>query len=120
MLRSAFLVVTLCFGLPAMAAEVKLNGAAIKDLLSDITLTSTETGREVEQVFQKSGVTFTVDVEAKLQSTGFWKLEGDKYCSQWPPSEHWSCYDVYGGDQGVVVFVSSLGKRYTMELLPSD
>jgi hypothetical protein len=120
MSRFAILVLIFCFGPPATAAEVKLDGATLKDLLSDVTLTSYETGRKVEQVFQKSGVTFTVEVETKLQSTGFWKLEGDKYCSQWPPSEHWSCFDVYGGDQGVVVFVSSLGKRYTMELPPSD
>lgn len=104
---------------PAGAEEKKLDGPALRDLLNDITLTSTKTGRVMEQVFQPGGVTFTVDVETKAQSQGFWRLEGDKYCSQWPPSEHWSCYEVFGNDQGVV-FVSSNGTRYQMDLPPAD
>jgi hypothetical protein len=103
----------------AQAAEKKLDAETLKDLLGDITLSSTETGRDIEQVFQSSGATFTIDTETKQQSQGFWKLQGDKYCSQWPPSENWECFDVYGNDQGVV-FVSSYGKRYQMELPPAD
>jgi hypothetical protein len=103
----------------AEAFEKKLDGEALKDLLSDITLTSTETGRVIDQVFQSSGATFTVDAETKALSRGFWRIEGDKYCSQWPPSEHWSCYHVFGNDNGVV-FVSSNGTRYQMELPPAD
>jgi hypothetical protein len=101
------------------AAEIKLDAEALKSLLSDITLTSTESGRVIEQVFQASGATFTIDIETRQQSQGFWKLQGDKYCSQWPPSENWECFDVYGNDQGVT-FVSSYGKRYQMELPPAD
>jgi hypothetical protein len=101
------------------AAEIKLDAEALKSLLSDITLTSTESGRVIEQVFQASGATFTIDIETRQQSQGFWKLQGDKYCSQWPPSENWECFDVYGNDQGVA-FVSSYGKRYQMELPPAD
>ncbi|MFM2389920.1 MAG: hypothetical protein RLZZ437_1475 [Pseudomonadota bacterium] len=25
---------------------------------------------------------------------GYWRVEGDRYCSQWPPSDRWTCYDV--------------------------
>jgi hypothetical protein len=99
----------------ANAFEKKLDGKTLKDLLSDISLTSVENGRVIEQVFQKGGATFTVDIESQAQSRGFWRIEGDKYCSQWPPSEHWSCYDVFGTDDGVV-FVSSNGTRYQIEL----
>jgi hypothetical protein len=116
------LVLIVCLSLliaTAQAAEKKLGAGELKDLLSNIRLTSTETGRETEQVFQASGATFTIDVETHQQSQGFWKLQGDKYCSQWPPSENWECFDVYGNDQGVV-FVSSYGKRYQMELPPAD
>ena len=91
----------------------------MKVLLSDNTLTSTETDRVTEQVFQASGVTFTVDISTKAQSQGFWRIENDKYCSQWQPSEHWSCYDVFSNDQGVV-FVSSNGTRYQMATPPAD
>jgi hypothetical protein len=104
---------------PAAAFEKKLDAATLRDLFRDIRLTSTETGRVVEQVIQSSGATFTVDIETSAQSQGFWRLEGDKYCSQWPPSQHWTCYDVFGNDDGIV-FVSSTGTRYQMELPPAD
>lgn len=25
---------------------------------------------------------------------GRWKVDGDRYCSAWPPSERWACYKV--------------------------
>jgi hypothetical protein len=119
-MKSIFLILCLSPVIAtAQAAEKKLAATDLRDLLSDIRLTSTETGREVEQVFQASGATFTIDIETGQQSQGFWKLRGDQYCSQWPPSEYWECFDVYGNDQGVV-FVSSQGKRYQMELPPAD
>jgi hypothetical protein len=101
------------------AEDKKLDAAEIQVLLNDITLKSIDAERAVEQVFQKSGATFTIDIETKALSQGFWRLEGDKYCSQWPPSEHWSCYDVYGNDK-IVVFVSSNGTRYQMQTPPAD
>ena len=27
-------------------------------------------------------------------SAGKWKIDGNRYCSVWPPSEKWACYDV--------------------------
>jgi len=27
-------------------------------------------------------------------SWGRWRVEGDHYCSQWPPSAHWACYSL--------------------------
>jgi hypothetical protein len=27
-------------------------------------------------------------------SWGFWRVEGDEYCSVWPPSDRWACYAV--------------------------
>jgi hypothetical protein len=101
------------------AQDKKLDALAFQALLNDITLVSIDAERAVEQVFQKSGVTFTVDMETKAQSQGFWRIEGNKYCSKWPPSEHWSCYDVFSNDK-IVVFVSSNGTRYQMRRPPAD
>ena len=25
-------------------------------------------------------------------SWGYWRVEGDEYCSQWPPADGWACY----------------------------
>jgi hypothetical protein len=109
----------LLFAFSASAAEVRLDAANLRKLLNNTTLTATVSGRAVEQVFQGSGSTFTIDVATKALSQGFWRLEGNKYCSQWPPSEYWSCFDVFGGEHGVV-FVSSNGTRYQMQLPPAD
>ena len=27
-------------------------------------------------------------------SNGRWKVDGDRYCSIWPPSDNWTCYAV--------------------------
>ncbi len=46
------------------------------------------------------------------QSAGSWRVDGDHYCSKWPPSDTWSCYAVAAqgldirftaGDGGVTV-----------------
>lgn len=28
------------------------------------------------------------------ESWGKWKVEGDQFCSVWPPSDHWTCFDL--------------------------
>ncbi|WP_309667381.1 hypothetical protein [Tabrizicola sp.] len=28
------------------------------------------------------------------ESWGSWRVEGDEYCSVWPPSDRWACYSV--------------------------
>jgi hypothetical protein len=28
------------------------------------------------------------------ESRGHWEVRGDQYCSVWPPSERWTCYQV--------------------------
>jgi hypothetical protein len=109
----------LAFSLTTVAASEKtLIAQEINAALNNVTLHSTENGRAIKQVFQSSGVTFTIDVKTKAQSLGFWRLEANKYCSQWPPSEHWACYDVMANQYGVV-FVSSTGTRYQMTTLPA-
>jgi hypothetical protein len=33
--------------------------------------------------------------------SGQWRVEGDRYCSVWPPSDRWSCYGVEREAQGL-------------------
>lgn len=40
-------------------------------------------------------------------------MRGDQYCSQWPPNEAWTCYDVVI-ETSVLTFVSASGTRYPM------
>lgn len=48
------------------------------------------------QYFHKNGETPYVDANGD-KTYGEWTVRGDKYCSLWPPSDHWSCFDVMRG-----------------------
>ena len=38
---------------------------------------------------------------AASASSGKWRVTGPQYCSLWPPSDKWSCYDVSLGANGL-------------------
>jgi hypothetical protein len=40
------------------------------------------------QEFKAGGVTLAGT------GAGKWRIDGDRYCSAWPPSETWACYEV--------------------------
>lgn len=86
-----------------------MAGADIAALLAERSLYADG----VEQVFRKSGQTFYL--QNGSSSAGSWKVDGDSYCSQWPPNQAWSCYTVLReGD--AVIFVSRDGRRFPMQL----
>jgi hypothetical protein len=89
------------------AAETKLTGAEMRSILYDKILY----GKDIEQIFQESGVTFFS--AGGSQSQGNWKIEGEKYCSQWPPNQAWACYDITQ-DGNKITFISKDGNRTVM------
>lgn len=72
-----------------------LDGDAIKTALSARLLTY-EDGST--QQFNPDG---TTTYTAEKLSSGQWRVEGAQYCSQWPPSDRWSCYDVARSEAGL-------------------
>jgi hypothetical protein len=103
------LLISLLLISSAKAGETKLTGAEMQAILYDKILY----GKDVEQIFQKSGATFYS--AGGSQSQGNWKIEGEKYCSQWPPNEAWACYDItQDGDR--ITFISKDGNRTEMSL----
>ena len=50
------------------------------------------------QQFYASGLTL---YNAGQDSWGYWRAEGGQYCSQWPPSDLWACYDMQRSGQRV-------------------
>lgn len=45
---------------------------------------------------------------------GLWKVEGGRYCSQWPPREDWTCYRVEREDRGLDLrFIDEAGQVTT-------
>lgn len=76
------------------------DDAAIKDALSDQTLVY---DAYTFQQFSADGATRYL---TERVSDGRWAARGGQYCSVWPPSDVWTCYDfeVKGGQ---VRFISS-------------
>jgi hypothetical protein len=103
------LLISLLMISSAHAAERKLSGAEMQVILYDKILH----GKDAEQIFQKSGVTFYS--AGGNQSQGNWKIDGEKYCSQWPPNEAWACYDMMQ-DGNKVIFISKDGNRTEMTI----
>jgi hypothetical protein len=62
-----------------------LSGEAIRAALTDRTLQYSNAWQD----FRASGRTL---YNAGSDSWGYWRIEGDQYCSQWPPSDLWACY----------------------------
>ena len=89
--RFALLCAPFCvmLAMPVRAEEwTSLRGADITEML---------TGRQVrydsgaQQDFRASGRTLYTSGRS---SWGYWDVRGDQYCSQWPPSDLWACYDM--------------------------
>jgi hypothetical protein len=73
---------------PAAAEERSLGGAEIRALLPTIIVR----GNGTAQTFSASGE--TTYSEHGRDSHGRWSVEGDLYCSVWPPNETKACYGI--------------------------
>ena len=78
-----------------------LDGGAIKAALEGRSLTY----GDASQNFETGGLTVYFAGEP---SFGQWRVEGQQFCSQWPPSDDWTCYDVEGKD-GAIRFIGADG-----------
>ena len=74
----------------AMAAdwEPLRRDDAIRKALSDRTL---RYDAYTTQYFSKAGETVYYTERA---ASGRWDARGGQYCSTWPPSDTWACYDI--------------------------
>ncbi len=85
-----------------------IDGQQIRDTLSDKVVIYDN----AEQKFFSSGRTL---YNAGQDSWGTWAVRGDKYCSQWPPSEQWTCYSMTRAGQRVQ-FVDGNGNVFEGQL----
>lgn len=65
----------------------KLTGPEIQEALEGRVLQY----ENAWQDFRASGRTL---YNAGRDSWGYWNVRGDQYCSMWPPSDIWACYDL--------------------------
>jgi len=72
----------------ATAEERTLSGPEIAPFLQNIV----SMGNNSRQTFSGDGTTSYS--ENGRYSAGRWQVQGNKYCSQWPPNTSWACYHV--------------------------
>jgi len=120
MRRAARRILVLLFGLlvplSASAGETKLSGAEVTEALTGNT--AIYKGGVIKQFFSESGATPYWD--GSRLTRGIWRVTGDQYCSVWPPSNAWSCYDMYSTEDGGIVWVGSRGDRYLATMVSGD
>jgi hypothetical protein len=104
-------------GMLSSAYAERLDGQAAEKLLDDTTVYAIPLAANGwRQSFSKGGQTTYVDSSGQ-KTFGQWMVRGDKYCSVWPPSDRWVCYEVESGEtpdgRPTVTWISGGdGKRY--------
>jgi hypothetical protein len=117
--------ISLLVALPISAQAEKLDGPSAEKLLDNTTVYSVPTAENGwRQSFSKGGQTTYVDAGGQ-KTYGQWMMRGDKYCSVWPPSDRWVCYEVEGGQttdgKPTVTWISGGdGKRYEGVVVSGD
>lgn len=69
------------------AAWTPMNGAQITQALTDRSV-------QYENAWQQFNASGRTLYNAGRDSWGYWGVRGDQYCSLWPPSDLWACYEM--------------------------
>ncbi len=92
------------------------NTASAKPLTSEeitaLLPTIVAVGDQTSQIFSAAGATTYTD--RGRASFGSWRVQENKYCSQWPPAGGWSCYVVDYDDQSKVLTWIGFGDDRTI------
>lgn len=101
---------------PTQAAEIKLTGAQINDLLPRIVAL----GDDTQQSFSKSGR--TEYISGGQPSVGKWWVTATQYCSSWPPASGHACYNVFRDDQddSRLIWIGASGTRILNTMEPKE
>ncbi len=114
MRTSLFVLMSFLLAATAAAAERKLSGPEIETVLTGNTVVGDSDKGQWKQFFGKGGDTLYVR-GSEPPSPGAWKIKGDDYCSQWPPSLNWSCYAVSADlevAQPTITWVGESGTKF--------
>ena len=97
-------------------AELRnLTGEEIAALLPAIVAS----GKKTRQTFSVAGATTYTD--RGRDTYGSWRVQGDKYCSQWPPADGWACYGVaYDAETATLVWIDGGGDRTINTVRPKN
>ena len=101
----------------AEARDARLTGPEIVAALSDWSASYVSGAR---QYFDAAGVTWYLEEDGR-RSRGRWRVRDDQYCSVWPPSAVWICFDVektLRDGRVRVDWIGESGRRYPAEMTP--
>ncbi len=101
---------------PAIAQELPLAGAQVRDGLSGNTVEGVQGGVNWKQYFNPSGA--TTYVSGGRASPGRWSVRDDTHCSQWPPSENWDCYALTGEGDRMTFVPEAGGASWPVRVIP--
>lgn len=107
-LPSKLLAISLLLPMSAAATDwTQLKGDAIRAALSDRNVAYTSDDKTF-QTFHNDGRTTFVEGRP---SVGNWRATATQYCSQWPPSDSWTCYDLLINEAGSRIrFIGESGR----------
>ena len=103
----------------AYAGQEPLTTEEIHEYLADRKIEGNQKGVEWNQSFSRSGYTAYAENRGMRPSSGNWKAINNQYCSQWPPSLGWDCYDLtVEGDK--LTFIPKNGDPWPAVRLPKS
>ncbi len=103
---------------PAPAAERRLTGPEIVNLLAGATVIGAGFSQEFFRP-KRNWPANTTNKEGSNLTFGKWEIRANQYCSQWPPSKLWSCYRVttWVNDGSIgIAWIDSSGRRFEGEI----
>ncbi len=90
---------------PGLVAAEDFQTLSGDEILAALTGKKLGYGDGIWQTFDEAGLT---QYFSGGPSAGRWAVREDRYCSLWPPSDLWACYDVLkSGD--IIRFVDDNG-----------
>lgn len=90
-MRQLVLVLGLIAAAGAVFAEEAWRKLGADELNKALAARTVAYENGASQTFDIAGST---GYDSGTFSAGKWKIDGNRYCSVWPPSEKWACYDV--------------------------
>ena len=95
-MRRFALLLSLCAGPAAAGPWEAMTGPEVLEALTGRTL---RYNADTIQDFRPSGR--TLYTHKGQESWGYWVVRDAQYCSQWPPSDLWACYDMAQSAEGL-------------------